>query len=141
MGTITTSIVVLFILFTGFFFLLRLKDKRNLKKLRKNYDEKENPSRRTGEGRQTGYRTREPEESVGARARAREPEESVGGIKTRPSESEHGRLLPTATSGVSGEDGIRKELPKSELVKDSRSIGRPERFHGIIRKLRRKGRA
>lgn len=108
MGTIITSIVILFILLTGFFFLLRLFEQRRTKKLLKNYDEKENKSRRTGEGRQTGIR------------RGESPKVDPTGSNKPEGE----RLLPTTASSESGED--------------RESVGRPERFRGILRKLRRR---
>jgi len=118
MGTMINSIIVLFILLTGFFFLLRVKEKRKTKKLLKNYDEKENKSRRTGEGRQTGIRRRE----------------SLEVVPTRPSEPEPERLLPTATPKDVGDgsSGHREEHGSP------RKVGK---ISGILRRIRRKGRA
>lgn len=110
---IITYVIVLFILLTGFFFLLRTFQNLKTKKLLKNYDEKENPSRRTGEGRQTGFRRGETGEGVEA-------------VPTRPSEPKGTRLFPTTSPIKSREDG--------------EDVGGNKRSVGILQRIRQRRR-
>ena len=105
------AIISLMISLAIFFFILREREKRKLKKLRESYNEKEDLSKRgerkEGRGRQTGKRRRT----------------SKGGF-TRPDQPQGERVLPPTAP--------------TDVGKDSNTSGRVKGFRSFLRKLQKR---